>query len=274
MTTAITTPTTTTRTDGRLPNQLRPVTIQRQYTKHAPGSVLISVGDTKVLITVSIEERVPRHIQDLNQANGLTNSQALNQGQGWLTAEYAMLPGATAPRNQRERMKLSGRSSEIQRLLGRSLRCAVDLGKLGARTITVDADVIQADGGTRVAAITGAYVALVDALHWLQAQQHAKGLTDWEVPLLSPVAAISVGLVKADDGQLNPLLDLCYTEDSQAEVDANVVMDGHGEFIEVQATAEGLAMSRPMLDAMLTLAEGGIQDLLALQQVALSATIE
>jgi ribonuclease PH len=270
--TTVLTPSGLVRPDGRLPNQLRPVTIQRQYTKHAPGSVLISVGDTKVLITVSIEERVPRHIQDLNQANGLTNSQALNQGQGWLTAEYAMLPGATAPRNQRERMKLSGRSSEIQRLLGRSLRCAVDLTKLGARTITVDADVIQADGGTRVAAITGGYVALVDALRWLQAEQHAKGLPDWELPLLSPVAAISVGLLKAPDGQLSPLLDLCYTEDSQAEVDANVVMNGNGEFIEVQATAEGVAMSRLMLDAMLALANDGITELLAYQQAALALT--
>jgi ribonuclease PH len=237
------------RSYSRQPNELRPVQILRHYTKYALGSVLVCFGDTKVLVTASIEERVPRHVQQAGE------------GAGWLTAEYAMLPAATNTRNQRERLKVSGRTNEVQRLIGRSLRACVDLSKLGPRTITVDADVLQADGGTRVASITGAYVALVDAISYLKDQ----GLLV-ESPIIAPVAAVSVGMVHG-----MPVLDLDYEEDSQAEVDANVVMNGHGHFIEVQATSERIPFERDALNAMLDLAQSGIEQLFILQQEALGA---
>jgi ribonuclease PH len=236
------------RANQRQANQIRPIQIIRQYTKYAPGSVFISFGETKVLVTATIEERVPRHILQTKEEHA-----------GWLTAEYAMLPGATQTRNQRERVKVSGRTNEIQRLIGRSLRASVDLSRLGQRTITIDADVIQADGGTRVASITGGYVALMDALIHLDKQ----GMLPGELPIVSPVAAISVGVV---DGTV--LLDLDYEEDSQAEVDANVVMNGQGEFIEVQATSEKVPFSRDTMNEMLDLAHTGIQQLMDLQRAA------
>lgn len=236
------------RPDGRAANALRPVEIVRHYTKHAPGSVLVAFGDTHVLVTASIEERVPRHIL----TNGIDNH-------GWLTAEYAMLPGATQTRTNRERMRVSGRSNEIQRLIGRSLRACIALEKLGQRTVTIDADVIQADGGTRVAAITGAYVALVDAVRHLQNRELLK-----ENPLQCAVAAVSVGVIED-----TPILDLNYEEDSQAEVDANIVMTDRGEFIEVQATSERAPLRRDGLNTMLDLAHGGLESLFAIQKNAL-----
>lgn len=237
------------RSDQRQLNQLRPVTLTRQYTRYAPGSVLVSFGHTQVLVTATIEEKVPRHIHQTDNPN-----------EGWLTAEYAFLPGSTQTRTQRERNKVSGRTYEIQRLIGRTLRAAVDLDRLGARTITIDADVLQADGGTRVAAITGGYVALVDALTHLKTQ----GLLE-ELPIVSPVAAVSVGLFQGD-----VLLDLNYEEDFQAEVDANVVMNAKNEFIEVQLTSEGTPFDRGCLDQMLDVAGDGITQLLSMQQEALA----
>jgi ribonuclease PH len=238
----------TERSYQRQANQIRPVQILRDYTKYAPGSVLISFGETKVLVTATIEERVPRHIFTSKEDH-----------HGWLTAEYAMLPGATQTRNNRERTKVSGRTNEIQRLIGRCLRASVDLSQIGQRTITIDADVIQADGGTRVASITGGYVALVDALRHLEKQ----GMLPGEFPKLDPVAAISVGLVGDE-----VLMDLDYSEDSEAEVDANVVMTAAGHFIEVQATSERAPLSRQKLDEMLDMAESGIRELLSIQQTA------
>ena len=235
------------RTQDRAANALRPVTIQRAYTRHAEGSVLIAFGDTKVLCTASVEEKVPPHKR--------------GSGEGWVTAEYGMLPRSTHTRSDREaaRGKQSGRTQEIQRLIGRSLRCVVDLAALGERTISLDCDVIQADGGTRTAAITGAYVALHDAITWLLAQGKIAAS-----PIRDAVAAVSVGIVQG-----TPLLDLEYTEDSTCDTDMNVVMTGAGGFVELQGTAEGAAFSRGEMDALLGLADKGIRELVAAQRKAL-----
>ncbi len=236
------------RSQDRAANALRPVTIQRAYTRHAEGSVLIAFGDTKVLCTASVEEKVPPHKR--------------GSGEGWVTAEYGMLPRSTHTRSDREaaRGKQSGRTQEIQRLIGRSLRCVVDLAALGERTISLDCDVIQADGGTRTAAITGAYVALHDAVTWLLAQGKIGAS-----PIRDAVAAVSVGIV-----QSTPLLDLEYTEDSTCDTDMNVVMTGAGGFVELQGTAEGAAFSRAEMDALLGLADKGIRELVAAQRKALA----
>jgi ribonuclease PH len=233
---------------SRATDQLRPVRITRAFTVHAEGSVLIEFGDTKVLCTASVEEKVPGHKK--------------GSGEGWVTAEYGMLPRATHTRGDREaaRGKQSGRTQEIQRLIGRSLRAVFDLKKLGERTIHLDCDVIQADGGTRTAAITGAFVAAQDAVTWLMQQGK---LT--ESPIVNSVAAVSVGLL-GDQA----LLDLEYTEDSQCDTDMNVVMTGAGHFVEVQGTAEGVAFTRQQMDSLLALAEKGIGELIALQQSALA----
>lgn len=237
------------RPDGRTAAQLRPVSFQRRFTRYAPGSVLVKFGDTHVLCTASVAEEVPPFLQ--------------NTGQGWLTAEYRMLPGATPQRQPREMLKPSGRTAEIQRLIGRSLRAALDLQKLGSRTITLDADVLQADGGTRTAAITGGYVALHDAVTWLCKQ----GLLDpaQGSPLRQQVAALSVGIVQGE-----VLVDLCYEEDSQAEVDMNIVMNEQGSFIEIQGTAEAGCFSRPQLLQMVEMAQAGIRELLQAQRQALN----
>jgi len=236
------------RTQDRAANALRPVTIQRGFTRHAEGSVLISFGLTQVLCTASVEEKVPPHKR--------------GSGEGWVTAEYGMLPRATHTRGDREaaRGKQSGRTQEIQRLIGRSLRCVFDLKALGERSILIDCDVIQADGGTRTAAITGAFVAAADAVTWLIAQGK---LT--QSPIKQALAAISVGIV---DG--TPLLDLEYTEDAACDTDMNVVMTAGGGFVELQGTAEGAAFSRAQMDALLALADQGIRELLAAQQAALA----
>jgi ribonuclease PH len=238
-----------TRTQSRAADALRPVTITRGYTVHAEGSVLIEFGATKVLCTASVEERVPPHKR--------------GSGEGWVTAEYGMLPRATHTRSDREaaRGKQSGRTQEIQRLIGRSLRAVFDLKLLGERTIQLDCDVLQADGGTRTAAITGAFVAAQDAVTGLLAAGKIK-----HSPISSPVAAISVGIVQ---GTL--LLDLEYVEDSACDTDMNVVMTGAGHFVEVQGTAEGVAFSRAEMTALLDLAEKGIGELMVLQQQALAA---
>ncbi len=235
------------RHDGRSNTQLRPLRILRNYIKHAEGSVLIEVGDTKVICTASVEERIPPFKKD--------------SGEGWITAEYSMLPRATAVRNQRDisKLKLNGRSSEIQRLIGRSLRTIVDLKLLGERTITIDCDVIQADGGTRTASITGAYVALVDACRTLM----KNGLIS-KMPVTGTVAATSVGIVKGEE-----LLDLCYIEDSNAEVDMNVIMTGEGELVEIQATGEKSSFSKKQLDKLLSLAETGVHELIKAQNEVL-----
>lgn len=240
------------RADDRAVDELRPLKIIRQYTQNSPGSVLMCVGNTQVLITATVEERVPRHIHILKEDN-----------LGWLTAEYSMLPGATHTRGQRERTKVSGRTAEIQRLIGRTLRASLDLSKLGSRTINIDADVIQADGGTRVASITGAYVAMMDCLNKLKADGFLK-----ELPRVTPVAAISVGTLAG-----KPVLDLDYAEDSTADVDANIVMNGDGRLIELQMSSEKAPLERAQLDAMLDLAQGGIERLLALQTQALSIAL-
>ena len=236
------------RSGARAANQLRPVRITRHYTMHAEGSVLIEFGNTKVLCTASVEERVPPHKR--------------GSGEGWVTAEYGMLPRATHTRSDREaaRGKQSGRTQEIQRLIGRSLRAIFDLKKLGERTIQLDCDVIQADGGTRTAAITGAFVAAQDAVNGL-----LKAGKITETPINAAVAAISVGIVRG-----TPLLDLEYTEDSACDTDMNVVMTGAGHFVEVQGTAEGVAFSRTEMDQLLSLAEKGITELMDLQQHSLS----
>ena len=235
------------RPNGRAPDELRTTTIRRHYSRHAEGSVLICSGDTQVLCTASIEERVPPFLR--------------GKAEGWVTAEYGMLPRSTGSRMPREaaRGKQGGRTLEIQRLIGRSLRAVVDRAALGERTVTLDCDVIQADGGTRTAAITGAYVALVDACRWL-AQQ---GLASKD-PIHGQVAAVSVGIC----GE-RPVLDLDYSEDSVAETDLNVVMNDGGAFIELQGTAEGHAFRRDELSLMLDLAEGGVRELMRLQLVAL-----
>jgi ribonuclease PH len=237
-----------TRTSNRAANALRPVKITRGYTMHAEGSVLIEFGATKVLCTASVEEKVPPHKR--------------GSGEGWVTAEYGMLPRATHSRNDREaaRGKQSGRTQEIQRLIGRSLRAVFDLKLLGERTIQLDCDVLQADGGTRTAAITGAFVAALDAVNGLMA---AGKIT--QSPITAPVAAISVGIVQG-----TPLLDLEYVEDAACDTDMNVVMTGAGHFVEVQGTAEGLPFSRAEMAALLDLAEQGIGELMALQMQALS----
>jgi ribonuclease PH len=231
------------RPDGRAPDQLRPVVITRDFLLHPEGSALVEFGATKVICTASVEDKVPPFLK--------------GQGLGWLTAEYAMLPRATNTRSQRENRGPSGRSQEIQRLVGRALRAVVDRGKLGERTVWVDCDVIQADGGTRTAAITGSFVAVADALGRMPGVDVSAALRD-------RVAAISVGVV---DGR--PVLDLSYAEDSAADVDMNVVMTGAGEFVEVQGTAERLAFSQGRLDEMLALAGVGIRRLVALQRQAL-----
>jgi ribonuclease PH len=237
------------RAHGRAADQLRPVVITRRYTKHAEGSVLIEMGDTKVLCTASVEERVPPHKK--------------GSGEGWITAEYGMLPRATHTRGDREaaRGKQTGRTQEIQRLIGRSLRAVVDLKQLGERQITLDCDVLQADGGTRCASITGAYVALKDAIDSLRASGALA-----QSPLLDSVAAVSVGL--AADGAL---LDLDYAEDSTCQTDMNVVMTGNGGFVEIQGTAEGQPFSRGQMETLLTLAQRGISALIAAQATASTA---
>jgi ribonuclease PH len=237
------------RTLGRAADALRPVTITRAYTRHAEGSVLIEFGHTRVLCTASVEDKVPPHQR--------------GSGNGWVTAEYGMLPRATHTRSDREasRGKQSGRTQEIQRLIGRSMRCVFDLKALGERTISLDCDVIQADGGTRTAAITGAFVAAHDAVTWLLAQGKIESS-----PIRDFVAAVSVGLVQG-----TPLLDLEYVEDSACDTDMNVVMTASGGFVELQATAEGAAFTHPEMGAMLALAEKGIRELVAAQRAALSA---
>ena len=240
-----------TRPQGRAPHALRPVSLTRGYTRHAEGSVLVAFGDTRVLCTASVEERVPPHKR--------------GSGEGWVTAEYGMLPRATHTRGDREaaRGKQSGRTQEIQRLIGRSLRAVFDLAALGERTITLDCDVLQADGGTRTAAITGAFVAAHDAVSWLL----AKGLIS-QSPIRDHVAAISVGLLGG-----TALLDLEYVEDSACDTDMNVVMTGSGGFVEVQGTAEGEAFSRAQMDELLTLAGNGIAELVRAQRVALGLPV-
>ena len=235
------------RSGGRAADELRPLRIERAYTKHAEGSVLIAFGATQVLCTASVEEKVPPHKR--------------GSGQGWVTAEYGMLPRATHTRSDREaaRGKQSGRTQEIQRLIGRSLRAVFDLSALGERTITLDCDVLQADGGTRTAAISGAFVAAHDAVQWLLAQGRIGAS-----PIRDHVAAISVGLM----GEL-PLLDLEYSEDSTCDTDMNVVMTGRGAYVEVQGTAEGAAFTRAQMDALLKLSEQGIADLVKAQRLAL-----
>ena len=236
------------RPSGRAPSQLREITITRNYTRHAEGSVLIGFGDTKVICTASVEAGVPRFMR--------------GKGRGWVTAEYGMLPRSTGTRMAREASqgKQGGRTVEIQRLIGRSLRAAVDLARLGEYTINVACDVIQADGGTRTAAITGACVALVDAINHLQRQ---KLIT--QDPLLQMVASVSVGVYQGV-----PVLDLDYPEDSSADTDMNVVMGESGGFIEVQGTAEGAPFARDQLNGMLDLAADGISELIARQKAALA----
>ena len=237
------------RPSGRLPTDLRPVTLTRGYTRHAEGSVLVCFGDTRVLCTASVDNKVPPFLR--------------GRGEGWVTAEYGMLPRATHTRGDREaaRGKQGGRTLEIQRLIGRALRACLDRGALGERTITLDCDVLQADGGTRTAAITGAYVALVDAVRWLHARREIA-----RDPIVGAVAAVSVGIFRGV-----PVLDLDYAEDSACDTDMNVVMNDGGGFIELQGTAEGHAFRRDELDALLALAEGGCRSLFALQQQALAA---
>ncbi|RZD65837.1 ribonuclease PH [Streptomyces albidoflavus] len=238
------------RIDGRTPAQLRPLTIERSWSKHAEGSVLVAFGDTKVLCTASFTEGVPRWRK--------------GSGAGWVTAEYSMLPRATNTRGDREsvRGKIGGRTHEISRLIGRSLRAVIDYKALGENTIVLDCDVLQADGGTRTAAITGAYVALADAISWAQGKKIIK---PGRKPLTGSVAAVSVGIVGS-----TPLLDLCYEEDVRAETDMNVVCTGDGRFVEVQGTAEGAPFDRTELDALLDLGATGCADLTKGQLAALA----
>ena len=239
--------TNTQRVDGRLENQLRPISFQRQFTKYAEGSVLVCCGETKVLCNASVEDRVPPFMR--------------GQGRGWVTAEYSMLPRATHTRSMREaaKGKISGRTQEIQRLIGRSLRAVTDLNALGEITVQIDCDVLQADGGTRTASITGAYVALYDALSSLVEKGDLK-----KIPLKDSVSAISVGIVAA-----NPLLDLDYAEDSSADVDMNFVITGTGRFVEVQGTAEEEPFSLEQLDELRDLALQGCAQLASLQKQSL-----
>jgi ribonuclease PH len=237
------------RPDGRANDQLRPITVTRNWQAYAEGSALVEFGATKVLCAASVQQGVPRW----RKGSGL----------GWVTAEYAMLPRATLTRNDREsvRGKIGGRTHEISRLIGRSLRAAIDLSALGENSISIDCDVLQADGGTRTAAITGAYVALADAVAWLR----AKGSLARPEPLVNSISAVSVGVI---DGE--PRLDLMYEEDVRAETDMNVVLTGKGEFVEVQGTAEGAPFRRDELDALLDLAVAGCAELTTLQQQALA----
>jgi ribonuclease PH len=236
------------RPSGRAPDQMRAVRIERRYTKHAEGSVLISFGDTQVLCTASVDNKAPGFLR--------------GKGEGWVTAEYGMLPRATNTRNDREasRGKQGGRTLEIQRLIGRSLRACIDRKALGERTITLDCDVLQADGGTRTAAITGAYVALCDAVSWLKARGDIS-----RDPIMGAVAAVSAGIYQGV-----PVLDLDYAEDSNCDTDMNVVMNDGGGFIELQGTAEGHAFRREELDALLALAYKGVNELIAAQREALA----
>ena len=238
------------RVDGRTPNQLRPISFSRGWLDHAEGSVLVEFGKTRVLCAASFTPGVPRWL--------------VGKGQGWVTSEYSMLPRSTHTRSDRESVKgkLGGRTQEISRLIGRSLRAVVDMKGLGENTIVIDCDVLQADGGTRTAAITGAYVAIADAITWAKKAGH---LAENAQALKGSVAAVSVGII---DG--TPMLDLCYTEDVTAETDMNVVCTGTGEFIEVQGTAEGSPFNRALLDDLLNLAVKGCADLTALQRAALS----
>jgi len=241
------------RIDGRTPEQLRPVGIERGWSKHAEGSVLVSFGDTRVLCTASLTEGVPRWRK--------------GSGEGWVTAEYAMLPRATNTRGDRESVKgrIGGRTHEISRLIGRSLRAVVDTKALGENTIVLDCDVLQADGGTRTAAITGAYVALADAVRWAQAKRLIKPKAQ---PLTGGVSAVSVGII---DGV--PMLDLCYEEDVRAETDMNIVCTSDGRFVEVQGTAEGAPFERELLDQLLDLGVLGCAELDAAQRKALELTL-
>ncbi len=237
------------RHDGRKPNQIRPLKIKRRYTRSAPGSVLIQAGRTTVLCTASVEESVPPWMK--------------GQGRGWVTAEYGMLPGSTSPRKPRDRGgKIDGRTTEIQRLIGRSLRAVVDLDALGERMITVDCDVLEADGGTRTASITGAFVALVDALRAVQPLLPDPRRT----PLITSLAAVSVGIVNG-----TPLLDLDYQEDVEAEVDMNLVMTGRGEFVEIQGTGEEATFTDEQLAQLLALGRTGIKTLIEHQKAALKS---
>jgi ribonuclease PH len=242
------------RPSGRADDAMRPVRLSRGFTRHAEGSVLVEFGDTRVLCTASVEDKVPPFLR--------------GKGQGWLTAEYGMLPRATHTRGDREaaRGKQSGRTQEIQRLIGRSLRAVVDLGRLGERTIQVDCDVLQADGGTRTAAITGAWVAVHDAVEWLRERGLLAGLAPGESPLQDSVAAVSVGLWRG-----RPVLDLDYPEDSGCDTDMNVVMTGSGGIVEVQGTAEGRPFSRAQVDALLDLAAAGIGRLAIAQRQAIGS---
>ncbi|MET8489049.1 ribonuclease PH [Streptomyces tendae] len=242
------------RIDGRTPQQLRPITIERGWSKHAEGSVLVSFGDTKVLCNASVTEGVPRWRK--------------GSGEGWVTAEYAMLPRATNTRGDRESVKgrIGGRTHEISRLIGRSLRAVIDYKALGENTVVLDCDVLQADGGTRTAAITGAYVALADAIGWAQGRKLIKANRK---PLTGTVSAVSVGIV---DG--TPLLDLRYEEDVRADTDMNVVCTGDGRFVEVQGTAEAEPFARDELGTLLDLATAGCAELADLQRKALDAALE
>ena len=239
------------RNDGRKANQLRPLTITPSYIKTADGSVLIEMGDTKVICTAKLEERVPPFLR--------------NSGKGWITAEYGMLPGSSQVRIGREssRGKVGGRTHEIQRLIGRSLRAIADLKSLGERTVWIDCDVIQADGGTRTASITGAYVALVEAVR----RWHQRGVINVD-PVRDSVAAVSTGMV---DGKI--LLDLCYEEDSRAEVDMNYVMTGSGKFIEVQGTAESAPFTKRQMERMAEIAQQGIKELLKAQKKVITSSV-
>ena len=238
-----------TRPDGRAADELRPVRFTRGWLEHAEGSVLVEFGKTRVLCAASVTEEVPRW----RRGSGL----------GWVTAEYAMLPRATNTRNDRESVKgrIGGRTHEISRLVGRSLRACVDYKALGENTIVIDCDVLQADGGTRTAAVTGGYVALTDAIAWLRKRGKLKGN-----PLVTSVAAVSVGIINGE-----PRLDLCYEEDSAAETDMNVVCTGTGDFVEVQGTAEGEPFSRALLNSLLDLGSAGCAELTRLQGEALNA---
>ncbi|MGW3682291.1 ribonuclease PH [Streptomyces prasinus] len=242
------------RIDGRTPEQLRPITIERGWSKHAEGSVLVSFGDTKVLCTASVTEGVPRWRK--------------GTGEGWVTAEYSMLPRATNTRGDREsvRGRIGGRTHEISRLIGRSLRAVIDYKQLGENTVVLDCDVLQADGGTRTAAITGAYVALADAINW---SRDNKLIRASRQPLTGTVSAVSVGIV---DGA--PLLDLCYEEDVRADTDMNVICTGDGRFVEVQGTAEAQPFDRTELNTLLDLAVAGCAELTTAQRTALDSVLE
>lgn len=234
------------RIDGRQNDQLRPITLERDFAKFAEGSCLIRVGDTHVLVTATVEDRVPPFMK--------------NQGKGWVTAEYSMLPRSGKQRNQRDSSRgPNGRSMEIQRLIGRSMRAIVDMDRMGERTITLDCDVLQADGGTRTSAITAAYVATYDAMRWMMSQRMIK-----EILMPDAVAAISVGLLGGEE-----LLDLCYEEDSRAGTDMNVVMTASGKFVEIQGTAEAVPFGADTLGRMLKLAQKGINEIIEMQKIAL-----